>query len=108
MSHSNIIRLSNVTVRRGSETILDCINWTVKQGQHWVILGANGAGKTSLLNTLTAYLTISQGEFELLGYKYGTSDWRELRKKIGPMPVLRFPTAPAGSRPERATAWRNR
>ncbi|MEJ2363500.1 MAG: ATP-binding cassette domain-containing protein [Deltaproteobacteria bacterium] len=83
MSHSNIIRLSNVTVRRGSKTILDGINWTVEQGQHWVILGANGAGKTSLLNTLTAYFTISQGEFELLGYKYGTSDWRELRKKIG-------------------------
>ena len=83
MSHSDIIRLSNVTVRRGKKTILEGINWSVKKGQHWVILGANGAGKTSLLNTLTAYLTISQGEFELLGYKYGTSDWRELRKKIG-------------------------
>ena len=83
MSQSNIIRFSNVTVRRGSKTILDNINWTVKEGEHWVILGANGSGKTSLLNTLAAYLTISQGEFEFLGYKYGTSDWRELRKKIG-------------------------
>jgi iron complex transport system ATP-binding protein len=83
MSQSNIIRLSNVTVRRGGKTILDSINWTVKQGEHWVILGANGSGKTSLLNTLAAYLTISQGGFELFGYKYGTSDWRELRKRIG-------------------------
>ncbi len=83
MSHSIVIRLRNVTVRRGNRTILDNISWKVKQGQHWVILGANGSGKTSLLNTLAAYLTISQGEFELLGYKYGTTDWRELRKKIG-------------------------
>jgi iron complex transport system ATP-binding protein len=83
MSNSTIIKLRNVTVQRGNMTILDHINWTVKKGQHWVILGANGSGKTSLLNILTAYLTVSRGEFELLGYKYGTTDWRELRKKIG-------------------------
>jgi iron complex transport system ATP-binding protein len=83
MAPSIILRLRDVTVRRGDKTILDSINWQVRRGEHWVILGANGSGKTSLLNTLTAYLTISQGEFELLGYKYGTTDWRELRKKIG-------------------------
>lgn len=83
MAHSIILSLRDVTVRRGDKTILDSINWRVKRGEHWVILGANGSGKTSLLNTLTAYLTISQGEFKLLGYKYGTTDWRELRKKIG-------------------------
>jgi iron complex transport system ATP-binding protein len=83
MSDSNIIRLINVTVQRGNKTILDNINWIVNRGQHWIILGANGSGKTSLLNTLTAYLTVSKGEFELLGHKYGTTDWRELRKRIG-------------------------
>jgi len=83
MARSVILSLRDVTVTRGDRTILDSINWQVQQGEHWVILGANGSGKTSLLNTLTAYLTISQGEFELFGYTYGTTDWRELRKKIG-------------------------
>jgi iron complex transport system ATP-binding protein len=84
MTDSNIaIDLRNVTVKRGNRTILADINWTVRKGQHWTILGANGSGKTSLLNTLTAYLTISKGEFELLGHKYGTTDWREVRKKTG-------------------------
>jgi len=83
MAYSVILSLRDVTVRRGSKIILDSISWQVKPGEQWVILGANGSGKTSLLNTLTAYLTISQGELELFGYQYGTTDWRELRKQIG-------------------------
>src|SRR5205823_8873609 len=51
--------------------------------QHWVILGANGSGKTSLLSALTGYLTPTSGTISLLGKTYGRSDWRELRKQIG-------------------------
>jgi len=64
-------------------TILDEINWRIEEGQHWCILGANGSGKTSLLNALTAYITFSSGKIEICGHEYGTTDWRELRKKIG-------------------------
>src|SRR5271170_7709940 len=63
--------------------ILDEVNWRVERGQHWVILGANGSGKTSLLSALTGYLMPTSGEIFLLGKTYGQSDWRELRKKIG-------------------------
>jgi len=55
----------------------------VMPGENWVILGPNGSGKTSLLAALTAYLTPSSGTIEVLGQKYGETDWRELRKKIG-------------------------
>jgi iron complex transport system ATP-binding protein len=48
-----------------------------------VILGANGSGKTSLLSALTGYLTPTTGEVEVLGQRYGASDWRELRRAIG-------------------------
>ena len=63
--------------------ILDGVNWRVAAGEHWVILGANGSGKTSLLSALTGYLMPTTGEIFLLGKIYGQSDWRELRKKIG-------------------------
>ena len=46
-------------VTRGGTTILDGVSWRVERGEHWVILGANGSGKTSLLSALTAYLTPS-------------------------------------------------
>ena len=63
--------------------ILRDVSWRVERGQHWAILGANGSGKTSLLSALTGYFMPTAGEIILLGRRYGNSDWRELRKKIG-------------------------
>ncbi len=65
------------------DLILDDVSWTVKPGEHWVIIGANGSGKTSLLSALTGYLTPTAGDVELLSHRYGRTDWRELRKRIG-------------------------
>jgi iron complex transport system ATP-binding protein len=70
-------------IQRDGVVILDDVHWRVERGQHWVILGANGSGKTSLLSALTGYLMPTAGEISLLGETYGKSDWRELRKKIG-------------------------
>jgi iron complex transport system ATP-binding protein len=78
-----VLEVSGLRVQRGRTVILDDVSWRVDRGQHWVILGANGSGKTSLLNALTGYVTPSAGEIALLGQHYGQSDWRELRKKIG-------------------------
>jgi iron complex transport system ATP-binding protein len=78
-----VLEISNLIIQRGGVTILDGVSWRVERGQHWAILGANGSGKTSLLSALTGYLMPTSGEIILLGKKYGESDWRELRKKIG-------------------------
>jgi iron complex transport system ATP-binding protein len=78
-----VLEISNLKIQRGSVTILDGVNWRVDARQHWAILGANGSGKTSLLSALTGYLMPTAGEIVLLGKKYGRTDWRELRKKIG-------------------------
>ena len=67
--------------------ILRDITWTVNPGEHWVILGPNGSGKTSLLSAITGYLHetagIPSGKLGILGQTYGHCDWRELRKKVG-------------------------
>jgi len=78
-----VLEISGLRVKRGPTTILDGISWRVEPGQHWVILGANGSGKTSLLSALTGYLTPTAGEISVMGQRYGRSDWRELRKHIG-------------------------
>jgi iron complex transport system ATP-binding protein len=78
-----ILTVSGLTVQRGTTVILDKISWTARRGEHWVILGANGSGKTSLLSALTGYLTPTAGEVELLSQRYGRTDWRELRKRVG-------------------------
>jgi iron complex transport system ATP-binding protein len=78
-----VLEVSGLCVRRGKTTILRDVSWRVERGQHWVILGANGSGKTSLLSALTGYLTPSAGGIVVLGHRYGETDWRELRKRIG-------------------------
>lgn len=78
-----VLEIRDLLVRRGRTTILNRVSWRVERGQHWVILGANGSGKTSLLSALTGYLTPSSGEIAVLGRRYGETDWRELRKRIG-------------------------
>jgi len=84
MSISNpILNVTGLRIERSGTVILRDVNWRVGRGQHWVILGANGSGKTSLLSALTGYLTPTAGEITLLGETYGRADWRELRKKIG-------------------------
>ena len=78
-----MLEISGLRIQRGRTTILDDISWRVERGQHWVILGANGSGKTSLLSALTGYLMPTAGDISVLGENYGQSDWRELRKHIG-------------------------
>lgn len=78
-----VLRVADLGIERGGTRILHDVSWRVERGQHWAILGANGSGKTSLLSALTGYLMPTQGEIVLLGQRYGDSDWRELRKRVG-------------------------
>jgi len=77
-----VIEVSDLVVER-DVSILRGIDWRVERGQHWVIVGANGSGKTSLLRALTGYFPPTAGTIRVLGKTYGRSDWRELRKKVG-------------------------
>ena len=78
-----ILSVEKLGIVRDGTVILDDVDWRVARGEHWVILGANGSGKTSLLSALTGYLMPTAGGISLLGKIYGEADWRELRKKIG-------------------------
>lgn len=78
-----VLEVTHLRVERGRTVILRDVSWRVEPGQHWVILGPNGCGKTSLLKTLTAYLTPTRGTIDLLGRRFGHADWRELRLHLG-------------------------
>lgn len=78
-----MILFENVTVRRNNKEILKNINWKVKKGEHWSILGLNGSGKTSLLNAINGYMYPNEGNVTVLGQQFGQTHLGELRKKIG-------------------------
>ena len=78
-----ILQLKNVSLIKNKKFILKDLNWEVKKGEHWVILGANGSGKTMLLKMLTGYIWPSRGEITLLGEKFGETDIGKLRQLVG-------------------------
>jgi ABC-type branched-subunit amino acid transport system ATPase component len=80
---SLILDVSGLRVTRGDTVILHGLDWRVRRGEHWTILGANGCGKTTLLKTLLGYLSPTGGDIALLGQRYGETDWRDLRLKLG-------------------------
>lgn len=77
------LRLEGLRIERGTSLILENVNWVVRKGEHWVILGANGSGKTSLLRALAGYFMPTAGKIFLLGKQYGCADWRQIRLRIG-------------------------
>ncbi|HYF36933.1 MAG TPA: ATP-binding cassette domain-containing protein [Prosthecobacter sp.] len=76
------LSVRNVHYRRG-RPILQGIDWTVRQGEHWCVLGPNGCGKTSLINLITGYDAATEGEIRVGADEYGKTDWREVRKRVG-------------------------
>lgn len=80
---SSILRVQDATFIRGGRRILDGISWRVARGQHWCVLGPNGCGKTSLINLITGYEPATDGVVQIGDETFGSSDWREVRKRVG-------------------------
>jgi iron complex transport system ATP-binding protein len=78
-----VIRFAGVGVRREGRWILDDVDWTVRTGERWAIVGPNGSGKTTLLRIASTYLWPSRGTVTVLGATIGRVDARELRRRIG-------------------------
>src|SRR3569623_3628536 len=78
-----VIEFADVTVRRGSATLLDRVSWRVAEGERGVIRGPNGAGKTTLLQVASAQMHPTDGVAGILDEVLGTVDVFELRPRIG-------------------------
>lgn len=80
---TSVLRLNGVGFRRAGTQILTDVSWEVEQGQRWVVLGHNGAGKTTIMRMLAAREFPSTGSVEVLGERLGAVDVWELRQRIG-------------------------
>lgn len=57
----------NLTVERGSRTILRALNFAADAGEAAILVGPNGAGKTTLLRTIAGFLRPAAGCVRLDG-----------------------------------------
>lgn len=79
-----MLELEGVTRKRDDKTVLNGVNWQVRKGEHWVLYGLNGAGKTSLLDLINAYFFPTEGKVTVLGMEFGKTYLAEkLRSQIG-------------------------
>jgi len=80
-----LIDMRHVTVRYGNTVVLDDFSWHVKAGQNWLILGENGAGKSTILKLIMGDNPQAYSNYvHVFGKKrgVGTSIW-EVKKQIG-------------------------
>ena len=80
---SPILAVTDLCLQREGVRILDGITWRIGRGEHWALLGANGSGKTSLLQAINGYLPPTSGEIDVFGHRYRRYDWQQLRTRIG-------------------------
>ena len=59
-----VLRLTDVSARRGRRTVLSGINLTIHRGEVVAVVGANGAGKSTLLQLCAGLLHASGGSIE--------------------------------------------
>ncbi|WP_112320597.1 branched-chain amino acid ABC transporter ATP-binding protein/permease [Oceanibium sediminis] len=62
-----IIDVEGVTKRFGSVVALDGVNMQVRPGEVHGLVGANGSGKTSLLNVISGFSRADAGSYSLAG-----------------------------------------
>ncbi|GHE11197.1 ABC transporter ATP-binding protein [Streptomyces alanosinicus] len=91
---SEVLRAEGVDLVRDGRPILREVSLTVRAGEHWALLGANGAGKSSLLGLLGAVAHPTRGTVEVLGRRLGRVDLRELRALVGHVDPRHPLTAP--------------
>lgn len=59
-----VLRLRRASVGYGSEPILRAVDWEIRAGDVWFLLGRNGSGKTTLLRAVLGLLPLSGGAIE--------------------------------------------
>ncbi|WP_366923051.1 ABC transporter ATP-binding protein [Metallumcola ferriviriculae] len=62
-----MLKVKNINVAYGDLQVLWDVSLEVKEGEFVALLGANGAGKTTILNTISGLLHPMQGSIEFTG-----------------------------------------
>ncbi|AXG39926.1 ABC transporter ATP-binding protein (plasmid) [Enterococcus gilvus] len=79
----DILSFENVQFVRQQNVLLQDIDWRIKAGEDWAVLGLNGAGKSLMLNMISGNLWPSSGRLTVLGEVFGRISIPDLTKRIG-------------------------
>ncbi len=87
----------------GQERVLDELSFHVKPGERVALVGATGAGKTTIISLLTRFYEIKEGSISIDGIDVREWDPRQLRRQVGV--VLQDPRLFSGSLDSNLRLW---
>jgi molybdate transport system ATP-binding protein len=82
-----LVRIANATIFRDYRPVIRDLNWTLRAGEHWAVLGANGSGKSTLLSLIYGDLHPALGgTIERAGLSVGDriEDWKHRVAWVSP------------------------
>ena len=86
--NNSVLKLEKISLKYGRKTILDSLNLNLNDGQILGLLGANGAGKSTIFNIITGLISPDYGSVIINSEKVNSYPIfkRTLKFKIGFVP----------------------
>jgi ABC-2 type transport system ATP-binding protein len=84
MTNELVIQAENLTKTFGAFTAVDAISFSVRKGEIFGFLGANGAGKTTAMKMLIGISSPTSGKATVAGFDV-SSEAEKIKKNIGYM-----------------------
>ena len=78
-----VIETKELGYQVGQNYLLNHINLKIGQGEHWLLYGMNGCGKTTLLSILSGFRQQTQGELRVFGENFSNQNILQVRRRIG-------------------------
>ncbi len=82
-----VVAVTDLTRRFGRFVAIDRVSFSVQRGEAFGLIGANGAGKSTIIRMLTTLLPITSGSGTVAGYDLARQP-EQVRRHIGYVPQL--------------------
>ena len=79
----DVVVLDGAVVLANNFPLLSGVDLTIARGEIVVLVGANGAGKTSALRLVGGLVPLASGRATVLGIDLARGDRRQLRRRVG-------------------------
>lgn len=80
---SVVIKAEHLSCQVGQRFLIHDISWEIHKGEHWIVFGMNGCGKTTLLSIIAGFKGETGGRLEVFGETYSAENIFSQRKRIG-------------------------
>lgn len=80
-----LVEMRGVNVGWGEHRVLRDLSWTLRRGEHWLIRGPNGSGKTTFLELITGdNMQVFSNDVKIFGARRGSGEtiW-DIKKRLG-------------------------